>query len=61
MKLTADRKYQPLQMTTLKWRQDGRQDGEQEKGKLQTLINLHLSLQSSRFDENPSTVHPKYT
>ena len=34
LKLTADRIYSSLQMTTLKFFQDGWQDGEQEKGNL---------------------------
>ena len=34
LKLTADRKYSPLQMTTLQFLQNGWQDGEQEKGNL---------------------------
>ena len=59
LKLTANQKYSPLQMTTLKFLQNGWQDGEQEKGNLQTLRNLHLSLQSSQFDENPSTYNLK--
>ena len=61
LKLTANQKFSPLQMTTLKFLQNGWQDGEQEKGNLQTLRNLHLSLQSSRFDKNASTVNPTYT
>ena len=34
LKLTADRIYSSLQMTTLKFLQNGWQDGEQEKGNL---------------------------
>ena len=34
LKLTADRKYSPFQMTTLKFLPNGWQDGEQEKGNL---------------------------
>ena len=60
LKLTANQKYSPLQMTTLKFLQNGWQDGEQEKGNLQTLRNLHLSLQSSWFDGNASTFNLKY-
>ena len=44
-----DLKYSPLKMTTLKFLQNGWQDGEQ----------ILLSLQSSRVDKNASTINLK--